>query len=251
MVCVLSAHAVEPLYEADFDRADEPLIEQLKRRGQVKWSQNGGRDGTGAVRVPYVGYERGSKRIVTQLKLKKHVRDASLTFDVLFEKEFIFAKGGKLHGLGPADPATGGEKLKDSDWSARMMFTDGGLKTYSYSRTTKKNPTVSKRTVDGFTFEKDRFYRLTLHVRLNDVGKANGFSHIYIDGKKAVEEYGLEFRRADDDRSLIQRLLFNTFHGGSSKSWAPKNDDGSYATVYARFDNLAVYEGLVLDEIKE
>ena len=45
---------------------------------------------------------------------------------------------------------------------------------------------------------------------------------------------------------LIQRFLISTFHGGSSKSWAPKNEDGSYATVYARFDNFMVYEGLVL-----
>lgn len=38
--------------------------------------------------------------------------------------------------------------------------------------------------------------------------------------------------------SQIQRLLFSTFHGGSSPDWAPRHSDGRYKTDCAYFDNI-------------
>ena len=54
---------------------------------------------------------------------------------------------------------------------------------------------------------------------------------------------GVIFRNAGGDNTKIRTLLFSTFHGGNKPKWAPKNPDGTYATVYADFDNIAVHQG--------
>ncbi|MFA9480395.1 polysaccharide lyase [Phycisphaerales bacterium AB-hyl4] len=51
----------------------------------------------------------------------------------------------------------------------------------------------------------------------------------------------LEFRSVDSDQSLIQRLLFSTFHGGSDPDWAPKDEADNYVAVHAYYDNFAVH----------
>ncbi len=50
-------------------------------------------------------------------------------------------------------------------------------------------------------------------------------------------------RGTDSDASLINKFLFSSFHGGHEPEWTPRDADGNYKTVYATFDNIAVYEG--------
>ncbi|MDH3719263.1 MAG: hypothetical protein OES79_14180, partial [Planctomycetota bacterium] len=160
--------------------------------------------------------------------------------------DFRFVKGGKLFGVGPSNPRVGGEAQHPQQWSARMMFSRGGaLKTYNYHQDAKTYG--EGQAVPDFAFEKNRYYRLSFHVKLNDPPtEKNGLTHIYIDGKRMLEDNDLQFRKVNGEKSLIQRLLFNTFHGGDSRAWAPVNDDGSLATVHARYDNFSVYPGLVV-----
>ena len=241
--------APEPtaLFEVDFEDAKNSVGRTILRHQRVSHAPKRGHGGTTGIRVAYTGSKRGSDRVVMQFKLARPVKEASLCFDVLFEEDFQFVKGGKLHGLGPANPAVGGERVKPETWSSRLMFhSGGGLKTYHYHQ--KMSQEYGEGTVvSGFTFQKNRFYRLTWHVRLNEPASAtNGFAHLFVDGKRVTENNNLQFRAKDGPDTLIRRFLFNAFHGGSSSRFAPKTSDGKFATVHARFDNFAVYPGLVV-----
>lgn len=235
------------IFKVDFEDAKDSVARTILRHQRVSHAPKGGHGGTSGIRVAYAGSKRGSDRVVMQFKLARPVKEASLCFDVLFEEDFQFVKGGKLHGLGPANPAVGGEKVKPETWSSRLMFhRGGGLKTYHYHQ--KMSQEYGEGTVvSDFTFQKNRFYRLTWHVRLNEPASAtNGFAHLFVDGKRVTENDNLQFRAKDGPHTLIRRFLFSTFHGGSSGRYAPKKPDGTFATVYARFDNFAVYPGLVV-----
>jgi len=37
--------------------------------------------------------------------------------------------------------------------------------------------------------------------------------------------------------------MISTFHGGHDPSWAPKDADGTFTTVHARFDDFKVMAG--------
>ena len=237
------SQAADPLYQVDFDQRRSSIAAKITGHRHVQLVPTGGVNGTPGIRVSYVGSTRGSERVVMQFGLAKQVKEAYLGYHVLFEQDFLFVRGGKLHGLGPADPAVGGEKVDPDTWSARLMFgSDGALKTYNYHQRLKGVYGEGVE-VRGFRFKKDRWYRINYHVRLNDPPQANGFVRVLVDGKPLLEEERLRFRDEDKARTLIQRFLFSTFHGGSSKRYAPKTAKGALTTVHARFDNFAVYPG--------
>lgn len=197
-----------------------------------------------ALKAAYVGYERGSQRIVVHHDLPERGTEYTLCQDVKFDGDFQFVKGGKLHGLGPAAPITGGEPMTPEGWSARVMFRDGGkIQTYLYHQD-KQDEYGDTITSDNFLFERGKYHAVCLHVKLNSpANTANGFAHIYADGVKVVGHENIRFRGAENESTLISKLLFNTFHGGSSPEWAPRDANGNYTTVFAYFDNIAVYRG--------
>ena len=67
--------------------------------------------------------------------------------------------------------------------------------------------------------------------------KSNGHVTVWVDDERLIEHTGLRFRDREGG-SQIQRLLFSTFHGGSSPDWAPRHSDGRYKTDCAYFDNI-------------
>src|SRR5690606_38287144 len=98
-----------------------------------------GVDNSKALKVFYQGYERGSERVNMNIPLKQRALHAQLSFDVKFCEGFDFAKGGKLHGLGPEKPITGGKEMKPRGWSARGMWhKDGQLQSYVYHQRKQK-----------------------------------------------------------------------------------------------------------------
>jgi hypothetical protein len=169
----------------------------------------------------------------------------SLNYDVRFDKEFQFVKGGKLLGLGPVNHITGGRPIVPDGWSARVTFKEGGaVRLYTYHQDMQGQYGDRGHVQLPFTFEKERFYSVSLHVRVNDSPQsANGFSRLYVDGEMLERHEGLRLRGSGGEESLINKFMFSSFHGGHEPDWAPRNADGSYKTVYATFDNIAVYEG--------
>jgi hypothetical protein len=190
--------------------------------------------------VTYDGYERGSRRVVISPFIKPALQ-YSLSFWVQFCDGFDFARGGKLHGLGPANPVAGGNTITPEGWSARLMFRgDGGLQTYIYHQNMAGRFGDTQR-AEGFVFEPGRYYQVRMQVVLNTPASAsNGSVTVWVDDQRLIEHTELRFRDRESESSQIQRFLFSTFHGGSSPEWAPRNSDGSYKTDCAYFDTIAL-----------
>jgi hypothetical protein len=86
-----------------------------------------------------VGSKVGSERVVAGYPRKKAVVEATLAFDVRFGEDSQWTKGGKLHGLGPENPVTGGNARKPDRSSARIMFAgDGRSQSYLYEQSPDK-----------------------------------------------------------------------------------------------------------------
>ena len=169
----------------------------------------------------------------------------SLNYDVRFDEDFQFVRGGKLLGLGPAEHIAGGRPIVPEGWSARVTFTqDEGVKLYTYHQD-MRGQYGDRGTIERpFGFEKGRFYSVSLHVRVNDPPEAaNGFSRLYVNGQLIERHEELRLRGSTSQESLINKFMFSSFHGGHEPDWAPRDADGNYTTVYVTFDNIAVFEG--------
>ncbi|MEX0323974.1 MAG: polysaccharide lyase [Puniceicoccaceae bacterium] len=232
------------LLEESFDSAASPLASRLIEHELISLARNRGPDGSDAIRVSYVGYERGSKRVVVRFPLADAVTAATLSYDVCFESDFIWVLGGKLHGLGPKTPVTGGRPRHPEKWSARVTFkSDGHCATYLYDQHPDKTYGIGD-TSPVPVFKKGQWHRVTLEVKLNDAGVANGHARISVDGREVVFSKKIKFRESGVPDTDIQLFLFSTFHGGSSPRHAPVDEAGNTVTVHALFDNLQVTEGI-------
>ncbi len=196
------------------------------------------------LRAEYEGSEIGSERIVRHVFLPEPGLEFSLNYDVRFDKDFQFVRGGKLLGLGPKEHIAGGRPMVPSGWSARVTFKEGGAaRLYTYHQDMPgqygDRPAIQK----PFNFERERYYSVSLHVRVNDPPEAaNGFSRLYVDGELIERHEGLRLRGTGGQSSLINKFMFSSFHGGHMPEWAPRDENGNYTTVYATFDNIGVYE---------
>lgn len=240
------APAKAPVLSMDFEDVakDSPASKLLTHRN-LSLAEGAGVEGTIGLRAKYVGYERGSERIVTHLFLPEPGLEFSLNYDVNFDKDFQFVKGGKLLGLGPKKHITGGKAIRPEGWSARVTFKDEGtIKLYSYHQDMKGQYGERGAKQKPFNFQRERYYAVSLHVKVNDPPEAsNGFSRLYVNGKLLEQQENLRLRGTGGADTLINKFMFSSFHGGHRPKNAPRNEDGSYKTVYATFDNIEVYEG--------
>jgi hypothetical protein len=236
-----AAFAKDTLLEEDFDQPGR-FGKQLLSDPHVQLLRKGGPDGSNAIRVAYVGFDQGSERVVSRFPLSRNVMEATLSYDVRFGEDFQWVKGGKLHGLGPDDPVTGGKERAPEKWSARLMFGGKGeTKSYLYEQSPDKKygiGGVSKAPV----FKKAVWHNVVIRMKLNTLGKADGMFSVSIDGKEVNKESSVEFRGSDHKGTLISTMLFSTFHGGESPPFAPRDKAGDYTTVHADFDNFVVKE---------
>ncbi len=243
-------HAESPVLFESFD-ADAPgdLHERLESHRHLSLVEGEGVDGSTGLKADYVGFDQGSERIVVRQSLDQRMSEATLSYDVKFPEEFQFVRGGKLHGLGPESPVTGGHDREPHRWSARVTFSrDDSVRTYVYDQTEDVTYGVGRGPGNGFTFSREQYHAVSMHMRLNDPDESNGFVNIYVDGERVVTHDGLRIRGTGGENTLIQEFLFSTFHGGSSPQWAPVDEDGEYTTVHAYFDNFAVHEGEAIRE---
>lgn len=188
--------------------------------------------------VTYTPTSRGSERVNASQPIPAS-KSYTLNYDVKFDKDFEFVKGGKLPGLAPKKHITGCKDSVPEGWSARMMWgREGKIQPYFYQQdrtsgcgegTKSENPEL----IPG------QWHALSLRVYVNRyANNSNGFIKVYVDGKLISEHSNLRLRGEESEDSLINKILFSTFHGGSDSSWSPSKK------VYAYFDNFAVYPGL-------
>ena len=231
-----------PILSTSFDQAAANGLEQtLLKNKHITLAKGHGINDSNAIKVAYVGFEKGSERVVVRYPLGKQLRAAQLQFHVRFDHDFQFVAGGKLHGLGPKKPITGGKERRPDGWSTRCMFKeDGRIATYVYDQVKEHKWGIGIKSTDP-VFKKGTWHHVMYNIYLNDAGKENGRMSVSIDGKEILDQQGLHIRGSDDKETLIQTFLFSTFHGGNQAKWAPKNEDGSFKTVYAYFDNFQIF----------
>jgi len=247
LIALTGLHAEEKVQSvsANFDGNDSSgWAKLLLKHRNVSLTKDGGKNGSAAIRVAYVGAEVGSERVVVRLPLGFSVTQASLSFDVKFDKDFQWVNGGKLHGLGPKKPVTGGKETRPDGWSARVMYRKmGRCATYLYDQHKKKKYGIGGTTKEPVLVA-GIWHSIKLEVSLNEVEKKNGWASIWIDGKRVLDTQGVGFRGVGTQDALIQQFLFSTFHGGHAPAWAPKDKNGKFTTVYATFDNFQVIAGV-------
>lgn len=233
------------LMKEDFDT--EPgvgLAAALLEDPEIRLAPGQGPDGSDAIRVAYVGYERGSQRVTRIFGLKGSVTTATLSYDVRFGENFQFVKGGKLHGLSPKVPVSGGQERIPHGWSARVIFRpEGYAGAYLYDQNPEKKWGVGGKSSEQVFFP-GCWHHVDMQVHLNDPGQKNGWSRVFVAGHEVVATEGIAFRAEEGPDTLIQRFLFSTFHGGSTPDCAPVDEEGNFVTIYALFDNFLVTEGV-------
>lgn len=224
-----------------FDHELSPMGRALLNKKYVRLVKKVGLRGSDAVQITYQGYEEGSHRITATGKLPQPALRYNLSFAVKFCKNFDFVLGGKLHGLGPEQPVTGGNKVGIANWSARLMFErDGGLRSYVYHQDMNGKFGDSVK-AQNFRFQLNRFYNVQMQVSLNSAAnKADGKMITFIDGVEVIRHENIRFRQKMTEDTLISKVLFNTFHGGASPEWAPRTKDKKYKAVCAYFDDFVV-----------
>ncbi len=237
----LMAYAATPvLLQEDFSDPSQGFAQKLLEHPKINLAKDGGVNGSNGIRVAYVGGEMGSERVVVGYPLSERVSFARLSFDVYFEDDWQWVRAGKMHGVGPKKSVTGGRPKEPAGWSSRMMWhQDGGAHNYLYDQDVGHKYGKGARSKPG-VLEKGKWHHIDFETTLNDPGQANGSARMYVDGKLVCEDTGVEFRGVGGEDTLIQTLLFSTFHGGNDPSWAPRDDKGGFTTVHARFDNFVV-----------
>ena len=220
------------------------LAKKLLSNKHITLEKGSGPDGSDAIRVAYVGFEEGSERVVVLYPIEKKINEATLSFDVFFDKNFQWTHGGKLHGLGPEHIVSGSKTIEEpGGWSARVLFKEGGrAATYIYDQSINSIYGVGE-TTETHIFETNKWHHIDLIVKLNNRNLSDGYAKILVDNNEVIYQKNIKFRNEYGEETKIQRFIFSTFHGGSSSLYTPKNKYGKPTTVYAYFDNFMVIEG--------
>jgi hypothetical protein len=154
---------------------------------------------------------------------------ATASYLMRFGSTFSPVEPGKLPGFaGTYRRAGWGPRVSDgfNGWSARSMFYPSpkgapirvASLTYLADMAAKGgNSTFFDWHTRGIPrFERDRWYHIIQHVRLNSVegkvGKPDGVLQVWVDGKVAVDERAVVFRHTE--KLKIERMWFNIHYGG-------------------------------------
>nr|WP_294897939.1 hypothetical protein [uncultured Pedobacter sp.] len=163
-----------------------------------------------------------------------------LKYEVKFDKDFDFGKGGKVgFGLRVGDGNTGCDKANDGNGgSARVMwYTSGGttkFKPYMYYYDMPEN-CGDNIVANAFypkegSIEKGKWYKIRIYVKSNNYDKKDGRIQVSIDGNTVLDQ---PIRwTANNAKRFINKLSNDTFRGGSGDDWKTDN------TGYIYLDNL-------------
>lgn len=157
-----------------------------------------------------------------------------LQYKVMFDENFTWVKGGKLPGLagytGTKPTGCVANNLLNG-FSARLMWRENGH-ALQYLYNPDKTEYCGDYSSYYFFFTKGRWHTITSHVELGSVNQHDGRITTYIGGEEVLVSSNLLLRTSA--QVTIDKLLFETFFGGSSNDWAPATDQYTY------FDNITI-----------
>lgn len=159
-----------------------------------------------------------------------------LDYQVYFENDFQWVKGGKLPGLVGGTHTSGCADIVANGWSARFMWHEnGGGHFYYYHQNRVSGCGDVRNFTGGLSFKKNAWNRVTERVVVNTVGQSNGLAQAWLNGQKVVDVGGVRWRgNVGEAVAQIDNVSLQTFYGGSSNDWAPPS------TTHARFSNYIV-----------
>ncbi|KAG9126077.1 hypothetical protein FRC07_005002 [Ceratobasidium sp. 392] len=202
----------------------------------------------------------GGAQFIQLWNTTSNMQSVILSYEVAFDSNFDFVKGGKLPGLrgGPDTLGCSGGRQPSGDdcFSTRLMWrTAGSGEIYGYlrpvngicdTRNTRCNDdfgislnrgqssfTIALARTDGrssgsFAFQAGNWNRITMVVRLNTPGNvANGQLQLFYNDLLAISQSGIQFRTSDSIQS-VSGLFFSTFFGGEDSSWASPVEQHTY-----------------------
>ncbi len=152
--------------------------------------------------------------------------EVTLSYVVRFSASFDWGKGGKLPGIGGGPGKTTGGRAADgyNGFSVRPMWrADGKAEAYVYHAGQKGRYGDSFPLPKDFRLPSDEDIVVSLKVRLNQPDKQDGLLELSFTtktGKQGIRRDDLTWRKTSDLKA--DTLLFETFHGGSDTSWAPR-----------------------------
>ncbi|KAF8735886.1 hypothetical protein AX14_001332 [Amanita brunnescens Koide BX004] len=174
-----------------------------------------------------------------------------LSYEVAFQANFDWVKGGKLPGLrgGLATSGCSGGSASNgtSCFSSRVMWRQNGAgEVYAYIPTSNDlcsnsniicNPDFGISISRGsFTFAAGQWNRVTMLLQLNNPPDlANGHIELYFNDVLAINETNLQIRSVSS--LAANGMYFSTFFGGSDPSYETP------VTTYTYFRNLQLWGG--------
>lgn len=157
---------------------------------------------------------------------------ATLQYVVRFSPEFDWVKGGKLPGLsgGPASVTGGRPATGTNGFSCRLMWrADGRGEAYVYHKNQKGKYGDSLSFPKGYRYATDTDITVRMKVAMNTPGRRDGKLRVWITSAESpgkptlvVSRDDIEWRTVAD--FAVDSVLFQTFHGGSDKTWAPSRE---------------------------
>lgn len=173
------------------------------------------------------------------------------SYEVAFDTNFDWVKGGKLPGIRGGLNSTGCSGGSEADgvscFSSRIMWRQNGEgEVYAYIPET--GGICSQQNVicnsdfgislsrGSFSFTAGQWSRITMLVQLNNPPSlANGNIQLYFNDALAINQTGLQIRTSS---SLVANgLFFSTFFGGSDQTYATPQ------TTHTYFRNLRLWGG--------
>ncbi|KAF5393507.1 hypothetical protein D9757_000593 [Collybiopsis confluens] len=174
-----------------------------------------------------------------------------LSYDIAFDKDFDWVKGGKLPGLRGGSNITGcsgGDEPTGLDcFSTRLMWRpDGAGEVYAYIPTSDafcQDEEIICNSDFGVSISRGSFSiisgvwnRITLLVQLNNpVSNANGNLQLYFNDLQVISKQNIQFRKGSTVD--VNGLYFSTFFGGSDDTWATPN------TTHTYYRNIQLWAG--------
>ncbi|MBC8954864.1 polysaccharide lyase [Xenorhabdus sp. PB62.4] len=155
-----------------------------------------------------------------------------LQYNVMFSKDFMWVKGGKLPGLSGGDHPSGCVDNDSFDgFSSRLMWRKEG-ELFGYLYYPEKESRCGDYVKLNTSLKKGVWYTLTQYVKLNSIGKRDGIYIQYVDNKEVLRLNDIKLR--NENNVFIDAIKWSSFFGGSTLDWAPPVEQ------YAYFDNFIV-----------
>ena len=160
------------------------------------------------------------------------MNEIAFQYDIYFDPNFDWVKGGKLPGLyGGVTGASGGNHL-DNGMSARIMWRrNGGGELYMYIPLVQDS-SVTDIAIDdypyglslgrnSFYFIKGQWQTIKIYMKMNDIGVNNGILELSYNNVVKISLTKINLRTMDIP---INGIMFQTFFGGGDMTWKSSLD---------------------------